>query len=300
MKFIRHTLTKFSMTVLFACVMQMCSNAGSDLSPEDIDGRLPNKVIADAILQWPKEGTEFFLTYENKQCYRDGKMDMPMRHAFVFGLVPANVLFSSVVTPHETQDEDGETLYFYDAISPSARRRSTYMNSDFYYPQFSLKRCVCRIVFAHREVSPDFSYLQALTMPMKNGKCEKLSPANVWDVRGIEESKYMSEFSNRVFKICRIGFFGIPFASAVAFVNNTATRQDDAKELRIEPTPKTAHLNVLDPREISEVVYWLWKRKGKTEEYAGFVKTHPELFEPIAGEEEFRTELGRRLIGTWK
>ena len=137
-------------------------------------------------------------------------------------------------------------------------------------------------------------------MPIKNGKCEKLSPANVWDVRGIEESKYMSEFSNRVFKICRIGFFGIPFASAVAFVNNTATRQDDAKELRIEPTPKTAHLNVLDPREISEVVYWLWKRKGKTEEYAGFVKAHPELFEPIAGEEEFRTELGRRLIGTWK
>ena len=69
-------------------------HTGSGLSPEEIDVRLPKKAIADAILQWPKEGTEFFLTYENKQCYRDGKMDMPMRHAFVFGLVPANVLFS--------------------------------------------------------------------------------------------------------------------------------------------------------------------------------------------------------------
>ena len=113
----------------------------------------------------------------------------------------------------------------------------------------------------------------------------------------IDKAKFDEVFAKQVFMRCHCGLFGVEHSTAKRIMDHDA----GGNKLELSQAKvQSRGLIFLDGREISEMVYWLWQRKGKVDEYDSFVKAHPELFEPIAGEEDFRTELGRRLIGTWK
>ena len=56
----------------------------------------------------------------------------------------------------------------------------------------------------------------------------------------------------------------------------------------------------LSQRELSEIVFWLWSRDGKAATYPELCRRHPELFEPIRGFNEFKSEIGQMLLAHGK
>lgn len=105
----------------------------------------------------------------------------------------------------------------------------------------------------------------------------------------------MSEFKARVFKMCDGGGFIVDYATALSLVGeNVGTNARIVKK----KWDRQIYLSdvILNAREISEIVYWLWHRDGKVSKYPELCKRHPELFEPISRLDDFKTEIGRMLV----
>ena len=152
-----------------------------------------------------------------------------------------------------------------------------------------------RLEFLNKVSSPKAERFRNITVVLEGEKKQVTFESVIQDFH-IDKAKFSRVFANQVYMRCPCGPFGVEDGVA----RNIQAHDAAGVKPSVPRVPGGGSLVSLNAREISEVVYWLWRRKGKTDEYAGFVKAHPELFEPIAGEEEFRTELGRRLIGTWK
>ena len=112
---------------------------------------------------------------------------------------------------------------------------------------------------------------------------------------------YAGAFSNRVFKTCDGGAFSVDYKCAEkALKDKLSLSEDEGQLCAIAKREWDSQLYlgdvVLGGREISEIVYWLWKRDGKVGKYPELCKRHPELFEPISGLDDFKTEIGRMLV----
>jgi len=194
----------------------------------------------------------------------------------------------------------GEVAFVYQSKKDVESRgtwRSIKPSGEIYNGPNSFYDGAMKLLFMEQVTTPIAERFDASTAIMLKGRTLKPSFETAVEDLGIDKKKFDETFANDVFMRCFCGPFGIREETAKKILEH------DVKDAELRtPNKRNAFrkLVYLDGREISEVVYWLWRRKGKAGEYAGFVKAHPELFEPIVDVSEFRTELGRRLLGTWK
>lgn len=157
----------------------------------------------------------------------------------------------------------------------------------------------CRIVFSTWRGAPDKKrYISRELIP-----CGELDVPfeQFWKSKGIDKAMHLRAFQERAFAMCDGGAYELDFESAMRVVR--AVRSSRADSGNISDPDKKAWKSQsygndveLNSREISEIVYWLWKRDGKVGKYPELCKRHPELFEPISGLDDFKTEIGRMLV----
>jgi len=202
---------------------------------------------------------------------------------------------------HATDATDNGLCYVYQS-DPEFKTKNEWrplgLGTQRVYNKFgSIDDAKMAIFFVEKVKSPKPERFRNETINFDGATSRKVTFETAVEDLGIDKKKFDETFANDVFMRCFCGPFGIREETAKKILEH------DVKDAELRtPNKRNAFrkLVYLDGREISEVVYWLWRRKGKAGEYAGFVKAHPELFEPIADVSEFRTELGRRLLGTWK
>ena len=151
---------------------------------------------------------------------------------------------------------------------------------------------ICRIVFLERQTTPIKERFSESDYVLN---AEKVPFERFFDVFSINRNNFMSEFKARVFKMCDGGGFIVDYATALSLVGeNVGTNARIVKK----KWDRQIYLSdvILNAREISEIVYWLWHRDGKVSKYPELCKRHPELFEPISGLDDFKTEIGRMLV----
>ena len=195
---------------------------------------------------------------------------------------------------------NGEVAYLYKSkleVESIGAWRSIISSDETYNRPSLLYAEAMKLFFMEQITVPIAERFDASTTIMMGGKSLMPTFETALEDLRIDRKKFDEVFANHVFMRCFCGPFGIEEETAKKIIEHDAK----GAELRM-PKQQSGFgkLVYLDGREISEVVYWLWKRKGKTGEYSDFVKAHSELFEPIAAVSEFRTELGNRLLGTWK
>ena len=299
MRNILHSLQKNKSLLCLPWVL--CGTAhGAEVPFCDL-GDVHKECIVDVIRSHGNDDG-FIVTYESLNGYRWYKDDQSLTLSGAFGLAQANCLFSSW-SDERIMTNGLSRCYIYPAEDSStdfASISTVFSNGSFFDDQ------VCRFMLVKRQNAP----LKTRFRPFRSRSklsSEIVTWDSVWDyevrpgIKMVDKSQFMAAFSNNVYTI-NGGMFVLKEEAALNIVKHDFRRGrvNVGSEFVVKTRPRLGDAVIIDPREISEVVYWLWRRKGKTDEYAGFVKAHPELFEPIASEDEFRTELGRRLIGTWK
>lgn len=140
------------------------------------------------------------------------------------------------------------------------------------------------VVFAKKVSKPDVSrFTSTRKFSSKEGAGHSCSYNKFFKEKGIDKDAFLSTFSNTVHKICDSGVFAIKPKQKKETVSNVI-----------------GEIISLSPREISEVVYWLWLRDGKEGKYPELSRRNPELFEPIGDISEFKTEIGHMLVARSK
>ena len=146
-----------------------------------------------------------------------------------------------------------------------------------------------RIVFATRVKNPDISRMsssQRFSSESATGR--SYSYEEMFTKKHIDKGAFLSNFSNCVYKICDGGVF-----IAQQFVDYQ--REKHGKNAKV-----IGEIISLSQRELSEIVFWLWSRDGKAATYPELCRRHPELFEPIRGFNEFKSEIGQMLLAHGK
>ena len=168
--------------------------------------------------------------------------------------------------------------------------------NEIYTRQNSFYDGVMKLLFMEQITAPIPERFDTATIVMEGRRWNPTFETAIDDFN-IDKATFDEVFANHVYMRCQCGPFDIEEDTAANIGAHDASGMDARASIgNTKPECRVT----LNRREISETVYWLWNRKGKVDEYASFVKSHPELFEPIADVSEFKTELGKRLLGTWK
>jgi len=177
-------------------------------------------------------------------------------------------------------------------IAPEYDRAGRLVKPKGYCPSELLFDSGPRLVFAERCFVPDATrMLKIKEFSAQGGTGHVYSYDGIFKEKGIDKPCFLSNFSNTVYKICDGGLF--------AFNNpNVSQCANDGRGFTIDDIKALLSKEIIDfsSREASEIVYWLWKRDGKVGKYPELCKRHPELFEPISGLDDFKTEIGRMLV----
>ena len=286
---------------LVACLT--CTVRAGDIAYGSLDAGAKQCVVADIVEVGGD--CEFVVAYESGlgyRWYRD-KTFLPL--AASFGLAQANVIISSDTC--EIKMTNGLSRCY---VYAAAERLGRDLNGPKGYGLRSatvFDDGVCRFVLVKPQKDPIQSRFRPFRARSRLATPALIDGTSVWDyeirpgVKVVNRRQFLSVFSNNVYKVSG-GMFAVEMDVAVKVVEHDFRRgfQSSETERRVARTPRFGDIIVLNGREISEVVYWLWRRKAKPDEYAHFVKAHPELFEPIADVSEFKTELGRRLLDARK
>lgn len=267
-----------------------------------LDENLKSCIIDE--LRGSDHNLDFLVTYESLSGYRWYKDETFLQAASRFGLTRANCVLSSS-RRCAPMTNGMSRCYIYESDTLLRFGKSDYGHMSYFYAPIH-NDCVCRLVFVKPQNIPLKDHFRPFGVE-SNGKKKVVGFDAVWDyeiapgVKLVDKPVFLSTFSNNVYKIT-----GCAFAVKKEIALETV-RHDYRKgqanvgmEHNVREVPRFGDIAVLDRREISEVVYWLWQRKGNTGEYDAFVEDHPELFEPISGPGDFTTELGKRLLGTWE
>lgn len=193
----------------------------------------------------------------------------------------------------------GEVAFLYksrQAFSANDAWRPLGVVDEIYSRQNSFYDGVMKLLFIEQITKPIPERFDTATIVIEGRRWKPTFETAINDFN-IDKTTFDEVFANHVYMRCQCGPFDIEDETAVNIAAHDARGMDTRATIGNAKSECRVSLN---RREISETVYWLWNRKGKVDEYASFVKSHPELFEPIADVSEFKTELGKRLLGTWK
>lgn len=306
MKDILRSLAKIDAIVvaLFALSGWCAGSAkAKDMAFEFLDERDKKLVAADIMATGDDVG--FAVAYESGRGYKWYKDETSLPLASSFGLAQANIIISSM--SNEIRMTNGLVRCYIYESGEHLRRGHVDQSCDDYHGEPVFNDCVCRFALVKLQKTPMRSRFRPFRARSKLASPDLVDWDSVWDyeirpgVKVFDKQQFLSVFSNNVYKVSG-GMFAVDMGVAKKIVTHDFRRgcSAPAEGHCVATTPRLGNIAILNGREISEVVYWLWNRKGKVDEYANFVKSHPELFEPIADVSEFKTELGKRLLGTWK
>ena len=194
-------------------------------------------------------------------------------------------------------EQERDLLFLYE----SNRHASIDMNfcPSEYFGAYAFELRSCRIVFLTWRGKPDRRRYDS--RELVPGRQLEVPYEDFWRYKGIDKTMHLRAFRDRAFAMCDGGAFEVDYESAVRVVcaakstraGCSALPEPDKKAWKSQSYDNDVELN---SREISEIVYWLWKRDGKVGKYPELCKRHPELFEPISGLDDFKTEIGRMLV----
>ena len=254
--------------------------------------------VVDAILQYPR-GVEMFITKENPSEGGFSDYNNLFPGFWRYGLLAIKPQVSSedisqssignypvMFAYHSDRYENGRRGVQYDS-QHYVKRHRYYLGNEW----FGDGRL--RIAFMTRQSA-------ILTNRISKIKgFHKSSNGQIVTIKPKINLKSASTYalSNSVYKICDGGVFTADekMKKRMSFGSET-TYFSSTNQTNMIDGFYASELISLSVCELSEIVYWLWHRDGKVSKYPELCKRHPELFEPISGLADFKTEIGRMLV----
>jgi len=246
--------------------------------------------IVDSMLAYPSNVTCAITSPNIVDFFR---RDVALSEAWRFGLVCSETMFDSRFNDGlSIPQSDPSLVFFFESDRHAAIDVNHPVNA--YAGSFVFNKGVCRLVFVTRQAEPipDRFTGSDFTPHGSSGR----SMESFFADYGPGREKLLREFRVRVFKICDGGSFVVSYDVSKRMAENRALMPTSSIDKRKWSRAFYIDDIALNAREISEIVYWLWHRDGKVSKYPELCKRHPELFEPISGLDDFKTEIGRMLV----
>lgn len=193
-----------------------------------------------------------------------------------------------------------EVAFLYEskrAFNVLTNPRPIYATRNEYHRSNHFHDGMMKLIFMEQVTMPLAERFDNNTSIVINGRSVKPSFETALADFNIDKRILNEVFEDRVFMRCYCGPFGIEEKTAKCVLMHNA---DDVGIRTSLEKEKFKDLLILSRREISEVIYWLWERKGRSGEYVDFVKGHPELFVLIDDIRDFKTMIGKMLVGFWE
>ena len=284
--------------LFFFCMLIFLCSCGAEKFR--ITAQQNKESVARSIIGYAANVSFAILYHPNRIAFDRCERVLP--HAWRFGLSEVeSIIDSRWADGIKMPLEDINLLFLYESDRCSNVGRGKQIHAYVGSPHFMPG--ICRIVFMTAQGKPiQERYSQQELMP--GGVCV-IPFEKFWSAKRISQNQFMETFSCHVFKICDGGAFTVEYGCAQRVLHNMRHSAGSAA-LYDEPNKDSwnnqLYLNdvVLDGREISEIVFWLWSRDGKAATYPELCRRHPELFEPIRGFNEFKSEIGQMLLAHGK